>query len=146
MDLGAHPIEQDTPLTADRRYPDPRRKQPRGHLLDDRPAELGARALAAVGDLERDRQDRFSARPGGFIRPGEQRREHGPPAIRIGGLPVHHGPGQDRLGRRSAADHFGRPGHQWVRLDAGVDDRPSIARRVLEPHGVSLRATRTTCG
>ena len=76
----------------------------------------------------------------------EQRREHRPPGVGVAGLAVHDGACQDPLGRRRVGQQPGRACDGRVGLDAGVDDGARIAGRVLEPHGGSPRATRTTCG
>ena len=63
VDLGRDAVEQDPPLAPDGRGD--RRAAPgqqaRGDRLDDRAADLAADLLAAIGDLERDRQDRLGA-------------------------------------------------------------------------------------
>ena len=103
-----------------------------------RAAELAADLLAAVGDLER------AARMASLGPLGPASATAGPNSAR------EHAPASrpDRSTRRSSRPGRGPAGRAWRRPAAsaaratsgsawmpGVDDRPAVPRRVLEPHG-----------
>ena len=114
------------------------------------PAELAADLLAAIGDLER--------RPPGP--PPTRARPRRPAAAgpnSVGNmvrqpsgsvdLAVHHRARQHPLGvaahRRGASAARATSGSAWM---PGIHDGAPVARRVLEPHGVSPRATGRPAG
>ena len=152
VDLGRDPVEQDPPLAPDGRGAGcaASGQQPRRDRLDDRAAELAADLVAAIGDLERDRQDSLGrGQPVGRYVPAEQAREHPAPRRRVGPLAVHHGAGEEALGRTDIGQQGRGSGHERIRLDRRVDDCPAISRGVLKPHRAqpgSPRASSTTWG
>ena len=111
----------------------------RRELLDDRAAELAADLLAAVGDLEapaRIASDRFALRASGTDGPNSV----GNIAIQPAGSvvsPFITARARTRWAGVASARSVGGARDERVGLDAGVDDRAPVARRVLEPHGVS---------
>ena len=149
VDLGPDAIEQDAALAADGLGPGPAGEETRGQLLDEGSADLAADLLAAVGDGQRRREDRLGAGGIAVVRRRlgpEQRREHGPPAVGLGRLAVHDGAREDAFGEGRVGEQVRRARDRRVRLDPGVDHRPGVLRRVLEPHGRSPIASSTTCG
>ena len=123
----------------------PRRaRRTRGERLDDRAADLAADLLAAVGDLERDRQDRLGrarARPAGTSRPNRlgNIRRHAAGSVRS---PFITARARTRSGRSASASSAAGAGHERVGLDRRVDDRPTVAGRVLEAHPGPLSPAR----
>ena len=92
---------------------------------------------ATASDASRIASDRARS-PSSAVGGGpEQRREHRPPAVGVGRLAVHDGPGEDALGGGRVGEQRRRARDERVGLDPGVDDRAGVAGRVLEPHGRS---------
>ena len=128
--------------------PTRRASSSRGQLLDERAADLAADLLAAVGDLQRRGQDRLGAdavagrsaaapnRVGNIVR-------------QVAGSvvsPFITARARTRCAGRGVGEQVGGAADERIGLDARVDDGPAVACRVLEPHGRSPSATRTTCG
>ena len=127
----------------------PGEQEPRGQLLDDRAADLAADLLAALGDLERRGQDglgRARARRRRHRR-AEEGREHGRSSRAASVVsPFITARASTRWAGVGVGQQVGGAGDERVGLDARIDDGPPVTRRVLEPHGVSPRATSVTCG
>ena len=145
----ADPVEQDPPLAADRVGPDAAGEELRGQLLDERAADLAADLLAAVGDRQRRGEDRLRARAFVGVAGRRDPNSVGNIARQPSGSvvsPFITARASTRWAGVASASSAGGASDERVGLDPRVDDRPGVAGRVLEPHGRSPIASRTTCG
>ena len=155
VDLRTHAVEQDPALARGRRRrrrcrrPGRRRTSisvsdstiaPRNCERTCSPRSATARDAARIASL-RSR----SAPSAGAAGPNSARKHR----LQVAGpvdIPFMTARARIRWSWRRVGEQRGRAGDERVGLDPGVDDRPRIRRRVLEPHGRSPRATSRTWG